>query len=64
MTTMHTYRDSADLNSEMKHGVEWTVLFDTGRQDVVILSKHTSLDAAMSRVNYLNGGSGSTAPGR
>jgi hypothetical protein len=61
---MHTYRDRADLNSDMKHGVEWTVYFVIASGEFVILSKHTHLDDAMSRVNYLNGGSGLTAPGR
>ena len=60
---MHTYRDSADLDSRIARGTEWTVMFVTG-PDFIILIKHTTLDAAMSRVNFLNGGSGLTAPGR
>jgi hypothetical protein len=74
---MHTYRDSADLNSEIKRGTEWTVgyywrspdvnvLGDTihGGDEFMSLSRHKTEDGAMRRVNYLNGGTGSTMPGR
>ena len=60
---MHIYRDSADLNATIKRGTEWTVGFYTG-SEFWPLSEHKHLDDAMSRVNYLNGGTGSTAPGR
>jgi hypothetical protein len=61
---MHTYRDSADLNSDVRHFTEWSVgyfepAFSDGRRaNFHVLSKHTTEKDAMRHVNYLNGGEG------
>ena len=61
---MHTYRDSADLDSTIPRETEWSVGYfepvcsDSQRVHFYVLSKHAHEYDASRRVNYLNGGSG------
>jgi hypothetical protein len=62
---MHTYRDSADLDSRIMHGKEFSVGYfkpaysDGLPAEFYALSKHGSEVQAIQRVNALNGGDGS-----
>jgi hypothetical protein len=61
---MHTYRDSADLDSTIPRETEWSVGYfeplahGSGPTHFYVLSKCTTEKYAMRTVNYLNGGEG------